>query len=227
MMSWTKLVLLVFFASLIGTFFYFDVQQYLTFEMLREKKDILRGTFEENRILSACLFVIVYVLMAALSLPGALIMTLMGGAIFGLVLGTLLVSIASTTGATLAFMAARFLLGQSVQNKFKDKLETINRGIEKEGAFYLFSLRLIPAFPFFVINLVMGLTPIPIRTFYFVSQLGMLPGTIVYVNAGTQLSQIQELKGILSPGILMSFVAIGILPFVAKKILFLVKKRND
>ena len=225
-MTWAKMLLLVCAAGLIGIFFYFELQHYFTLEMLQERKDQLGAYYEANRLLTAGLFLAIYVLIAALSLPGALIMTLTGGAIFGLMWGTILVSIASTTGATLAFMASRYLLGHSVQKKIKDKLETINRGIEREGAFYLFTLRLIPAFPFFVINLVMGLTPLSIRTFFFVSQLGMIPGTVVYVNAGTQLSQIQGLKGILSPSLLLSFVAIGLLPFVAKRIIKLVKKQS-
>jgi len=138
---------------------------------------------------------------------------------FGVSLGTVLVSVASTTGATLAFLASRYLMGRSIQTRFAVKLTTINEGVQKEGAFYLFSLRLIPVFPFFMVNLVMGLTPIPVRTFFWVSQLGMLPGTIVYVNAGTQLSQLQSLKGVLSPTLLLSFAAIGLLPVLSKKLL--------
>src|SRR6185436_11830167 len=140
------------------------------------------------------------------------------GAIFGLLWGVVIVSFASSIGATLAFLASRFLLRDWVQGKFGDKLKAINEGVEKEGAFYLFALRLVPAFPFFVINLVMGLTPMRTRTFYWVSQLGMLAGTLVYVNAGTQLARITSVKGILSPGLLLSFVLLGIFPLLAKAV---------
>ena len=154
-------------------------------------------------------------------------MTLIGGALFGLVTGTILVSLCSTTGATLAFLVARFLLRDSIQNKFGDRLEAINRGIEKEGMFYLFTMRLIPAIPFFVINLVMGLTPIRTLPFFFVSQLGMFPGTIVYVNAGTQLAQLDSLAGILSLPLILSFVLLGIFPLIVKKAMkFVTNKRQ-
>jgi uncharacterized membrane protein YdjX (TVP38/TMEM64 family)/thioredoxin reductase len=164
------------------------------------------------------LFFVAYVAVTGLSLPGAAVMTLAGGAIFGLFWGLLLVSFASSLGATLAFLASRFLLRDWVQKRFGDRMRAINAGIAKEGGFYLFTLRLVPLFPFFVINLVMGLTPLKTRTFYWVSQLGMLAGTLVYVNAGTQLARIDSLAGILSPALLGSFVLLGIFPLLAKKI---------
>jgi uncharacterized membrane protein YdjX (TVP38/TMEM64 family) len=153
---------------------------------------------------------VVYILMAALSLPGAAMMTLAGGAVFGIVYGTVLVSFASTIGATLAFLFSRYLFRDWVQRKFSSKLTAINRGIEKEGGFYLFTLRLVPAFPFFVINLVMGVTPLRSSVFYMVSQIGMLPGTLVFVNAGTQLAKIESAGGILSLNLMISFALLGI-----------------
>jgi dihydrolipoamide dehydrogenase len=175
---------------------------------------------------TALVFFVVYVAVTALSLPGAALMTLVAGAIFGLLWGTVIVSFASSIGATLAFLASRFLFRDAIQRRFGDKLRAINQGIEKEGAFYLFTLRLVPAFPFFVINLVMGLTPIPTRTFYWVSQVGMLLGTIVYVNAGTQIGQIESLRGILSPTLLISFALLGVFPLIAKKIVDAIKARK-
>jgi len=174
----------------------------------------------------ATVFALVYIISTALSLPGATILTLAGGAIFGLGLGIVLVSFSSTIGATLAFLTSRFLLRDFVQGKFKDKLTSINQGIEKEGAFYLFTLRLVPVFPFFLINLVMGLTPIRPFIYFFISQLGMLPGTIVYVNAGTQLAQIDSLRGILSPDLVLSFALIGVLPLFSKWTISIVKSRK-
>jgi pyruvate/2-oxoglutarate dehydrogenase complex dihydrolipoamide dehydrogenase (E3) component/uncharacterized membrane protein YdjX (TVP38/TMEM64 family) len=166
------------------------------------------------------------VAVTGLSLPGAALMTLVAGAVFGLLWGTVIVSFASSLGATLAFLASRFLLRDAIQGRFGDKLRAINAGVEKEGAFYLFTLRLVPAFPFFVINLVMGLTPMKTRTFYWVSQVGMLAGTLVYVNAGTQLARLESVKGILSPGLLASFAALGLFPLVAKKIVDTVRARR-
>jgi uncharacterized membrane protein YdjX (TVP38/TMEM64 family) len=219
-----KLALVLVLVAIIAAFFYFDLGSYFTLESLKGNREAFQAYYQENTFVTIAAYVLIYVLMAALSLPGAAIMTLAGGALFGLGMGTVLVSIASTTGATLAFLAARYLLRDSIQAKFSDKLEAINRGIEKEGAFYLFTLRLIPAFPFFVINLVMGLTPIRTAVFFFVSQVGMLPGTLVYVNAGTQIAQLDSLAGILSPMLIGSFVLLGLFPLIAKKVLSLVKK---
>ena len=153
-------------------------------------------------------------------------MTLAGGAMFGFWIGVIVVSFASTIGATLGCFVARFLLRDWVQNNFGEKLSAINKGVEKEGAFYLFSLRLVPIFPFFVINLVMGLTSIKLLTFYWVSQIGMLPGTMVYVNAGKELGKIESLSGILSPGLIISFVVLGLFPITVKKLLYFYKKRT-
>ena len=152
-------------------------------------------------------------------IPGAAVLTLAGGALFGFVVGTVVVSFASTIGATLACFVSRFLLREWVQKKFGDKLQSVNKGIEDEGAFYLFTMRLIPIFPFFVINLVMGLTRMPLRTFYWVSQVGMLPGTMVYINAGKELAKIDSLSGILSPSLLISFAILGLFPLTVKKLM--------
>ena len=177
---------------------HFDLQY------LKTQQATIDAYFVSNPILTAAVYFVVYVAVATLSLPGAAVMTLAGGAVFGLLWGTLLVSFASTIGATLAFLVSRFLLRDMIQQRFGDKLKAVNAGVEKDGAFYLFTLRLVPAFPFFIINLVMGLTPLATRTFYWVSQLGMLAGTLVYVNAGTQLARIESLNDILSPGLIAS-----------------------
>lgn len=211
-----RIGLIALICTIIVAYKWFGLGQYLSLESLRTHQASIRNYYLENPGLVAGIFALVYIVSTALSLPGATILTLAGGAIFGLGVGIVLVSFASTIGATLAFLASRFLLRDFVQNKFKDKLSSINQGVEKEGAFYLFTLRLVPIFPFFLINLVMGLTPIRTITYFFVSQLGMLPGTAVYVNAGTQLAQLDSLKGILSPGLLLSFALIGILPLISK-----------
>jgi len=213
-------------AGLVAVFFGFDLGQYLSFDFLRSRQSALATFYAEHRLVTMAIYMAVYILVTALSLPGAAVMTLAGGAIFGFWIGLVLVSFASSIGATLAFLAARFLLKDYVQNKFGDRLKTVNHGIEKDGAFYLFTLRLVPVFPFFVINLVMGLTPIRTGVFYAVSQVGMLAGTAVYVNAGTQLGQINSLSGILSPGLIFSFVLLGIFPFIAKKTATLIQAKK-
>lgn len=211
-----RLVLLLVIVGFIFAYRWFDLGQYLSLENLKNHQEALNDYYLDNKALVAFAYIAIYIITTALSLPGAAILTLAGGAIFGLVFGTVLVSFASTIGATLAFLVARFFLRDFVQSKFKDKLKKINEGVQKEGAFYLFTLRLIPIFPFFLINLVMGLTPIKTITYFLVSQVGMLPGTIVYVNAGTQLAQIDSLSGILSPALLFSFALIGVLPLLSK-----------
>lgn len=225
-MKKSKLLLLAVVVALLGSFFYFDLGQYLNLEYLKSQQAALNTYYLENAALTIAVFFIVYVAVTALSLPGAALMTLLAGAIFGVVSGTVIVSFASSIGATLAFLASRFLLRDWVQSKFGDKLTAINSGVEKEGAFYLFTLRLVPAFPFFMINLVMGLTPIKTITYYLVSQVGMLAGTIVFVNAGTQLAKIDSLSGILSPALLGSFVLLGIFPIIAKKIIGFIKMKD-
>ncbi|MCP4284836.1 MAG: FAD-dependent oxidoreductase [Gammaproteobacteria bacterium] len=225
-MDLRKSIVLVVIALLVAAFFLFDVGSYLTLENLKSQQENLGEWRQSNPWQSALVFFLVYVVVTALSLPGATIMTLAIGAIFDLLVGVILVSFASTIGATLAFIIARFLLRDTVQAKFGPKLGAINQGIEKDGAFYLFGLRLVPLFPFFVINLAMGLTNIRTFTFAWVSQVGMLLGTIVYVNAGTQLAKIDSLSGILSPGLIFSFVLLGVFPLIAKKILSGIKARK-
>lgn len=221
-----KLLILAGVAALIGLFFAFGLQDILTLEGLKSRMDDFRAIQTESPVLVALSFFFIYIFVAALSLPGAAILTLAAGALFGLFTGLILVSFASSIGATLAFLASRYILRESVEKKFADRLGPINQGIEKEGAFYLFTLRLVPVFPFFLINLLMGLTKIKTLTFYWVSQLGMLAGTVVYVNAGTQLAQIDSLKGILSFNLLISFVLLGVFPLVAKNILNKIKARR-
>ncbi len=207
-------------------FFFFDLDQYLTLDYFNAQRDAIGAYQAANPLQTALIYFLVYVAVTGLSLPGAAVLTLAGGAIFGLWWGLLIVSFASTLGATIAFLVSRLLLRDWVQSKFGQNLKAINQGVEKEGAFYLFTLRLVPLFPFFVINLVMGLTPIRTLQFFFVSQIGMLAGTFVFVNAGTQLAQIDSLGGILSPGLLFSFVLLGIFPLLAKKLVDVVKARK-
>lgn len=173
----------------------------------------------ENKIQTLLLYFLIYVLTTALSVPGATILTLAGAGIFGFWTSLILISFASTIGATLAFLSSRFLFQDIVQEKFGKKLSKINQGMEREGAFYLFSMRLMPIFPFFMINLLMGLTSIKTPTYFFVSQAGMLAGTLIYVNAGVQLSEIESTKDILSPDIILSFTLLGIFPLLVKRIL--------
>jgi pyruvate/2-oxoglutarate dehydrogenase complex dihydrolipoamide dehydrogenase (E3) component/uncharacterized membrane protein YdjX (TVP38/TMEM64 family) len=204
----------------------FNLGQYLSLETLKAKQGDLQALYAMQPFAVVGGYVALYVLIAALSLPGAALMTLAGGGIFGLPIGLLLVSFASTIGATLAFLATRYFLRDAVQNKVGARMEAVNRGIEKDGAFYLFTLRLVPAVPFFVVNLAMGLTKIKTWTFYWVSQIGMLAGTLVFVNAGTQLAKITSVGSILSPGLIASFVALGIFPLLAKKLLDLLQARK-
>jgi pyruvate/2-oxoglutarate dehydrogenase complex dihydrolipoamide dehydrogenase (E3) component/uncharacterized membrane protein YdjX (TVP38/TMEM64 family) len=221
-----KLGLIVLLAVLVAAFFALGGPRYLSFEAIKAQQAALSDYYAAHRAATIGAFFVLYVVVTALSLPGAALMTLVAGAIFGLVTGTILVSFASSIGATLAFLASRFLLRDWVQAKFGARLAGINAGVAREGGFYLFTLRLIPVLPFFAINLLMGLTPIRTRTFYLVSQAGMLAGTLVYVNAGTQLAQITSLKGILSPGLLGAFVLLGIFPLVAKKVIDMAKARK-
>ena len=221
-----KIMMLLVVAALAGAFFAFDLQQYLTLDFIKSKQLAFGAYYAENTGLTIVIYMAIYVLVTALSLPGATVMTLAGGGLFGLWVGLVVISFASTIGATIAFMVSRFLLKDWVQGKFGEKLRAINAGVEKDGPFYLFTLRLVPLFPFFVINLVMGLTPIRASVYYLVSQIGMLPGTFVYVNAGTQLAKIDSAAGILSPGLLFSFVLLGVFPLVAKKAVAAVRARK-
>ncbi|MDF1580181.1 MAG: FAD-dependent oxidoreductase [Desulfuromonadales bacterium] len=224
---WKKILVIIAIAVLIVAFFVFDLQRYLTLAELKARQAEFQQFYAANRLLTLGLYFGLYILVTALSLPGAAVMTLAGGALFGFLPALVVVSFASSIGATLAFLVSRFLLRDWVQNRFRDRLAAINRGVEKEGAFYLFTLRLVPIFPFFVINLVMGLTSMRTLTFYWVSQVGMLAGTAVYINAGTQLGQIESLSGILSPGLLFSFVLLGLFPLLARKGVDFMQKRTS
>ena len=217
-MSKSRLYLFILIALLIGAFFYFDLQQLLTLEKLKSQQETIVSYRNDHPLLATAIYALVYIAVTGLSLPGASILTLAGGAVFGLLWGTLIVSFASSIGATLAFLAARFLFRDAVNAKFGHQLKEIDAGVARDGAFYLFTLRLVPLIPFFVINLMMGLTVLKTRTFYWVSQAGMLAGTLVYVNAGTQLAKIESLSGILSPALVGSFALLGVFPFIAKKI---------
>ena len=200
-------------------FYSFDLGRFLSLEYFKGQQAAIETWRAAHPANAALYYFLAYVAVTALSLPGATVMTLAGGAIFGLLWGTVLVSFASTAGATLAFLASRFLLRDWVKQRFGERLRAIDAGIEREGGFYLFTLRLVPAFPFFLINLAMGLTAIRTRTYYWVSQLGMLLGTIVYVNAGTQLARIESLSGILSPALVGSFALLGVFPLIAKRLM--------
>ncbi len=225
-MSKKKIVVLALIGALIVAFFAFDLGRFLSLDYIKSRQAEFTALAADKPLAVGGAFFAVYVAVCALSLPGAAIMTLAAGAIFGLGWGTLIVSFASAIGATLALLASRYILRDSVQSKFGARLADIDKGIEREGAFYLFTLRLVPLFPFFIINLLMGLTKMKAWTFYWVSQIGMLAGTLVYVNAGTQLAKIDSLKGILSPGLIGSFVLLGVFPLVAKKIVDAIKARK-
>jgi len=211
---------------LVSAFFAFDLDHYLTLEAIKQSQSDFAALKAQSPWLVLSAGFLLYVTVAALSLPGALAMTLAIGALFGLVEGVVLVSFASTIGATLAFLASRFVFRDAVQRRFGDKLKTISDGIARDGALYLFTLRMVPLFPFFLINLLMGLTPMRTRAFYWVSQVGMLPGTLVFVNAGTQLAQLQSLSGILSPGLLLSFALLGVFPLGARKFTRWLRRRR-
>ena len=221
-----RIVIVGVLVGIVVLFFIFDLGKYFTLEYMKESQAKFVQYYEENNVLVVGAYILIYIVMAALSLPGAAVMTLLGGALFGRLVGTVAVSFASTIGATFAFLVARFLLRDWVQAKIGDKLKAINDGIEKEGAFYLFTMRLIPAFPFWLINLAMGLSKMPLRKFYWVSQIGMLAGTFVYVNAGTELAKIDSLQGILNPTLIISFVALGLFPLIVKKVMAFYKGKK-
>ena len=225
-MNTKRAILVIVIAALIASFFVFDLNQYLTLESLKNNQQDLAQYIEANWLVAFVGYLAIYAAATALSVPGAAILTLGAGALFGFGWGLLLASFASSIGATLAFLASRFLLRDWVKSTFSKKLESIDKGIEKDGAFYLLSLRLVPIFPFFIINLVMGVTGIKTWTYYWVSQLGMLIGTAVYVNAGTQLVEINQLSDIISTDLILSFVLLGIFPILAKFILSALQQRR-
>lgn len=217
--GFAKLVLLGLIALVIGAYFFFgdSLQQYLSFAALQSGRESLQGWVADNPVMATLSYFVVYVLVTAMSLPGAAILTLAGGAMFGFVWGFIVVSFASTIGATVAMLIARVLAGDWVQQRYAAQLASVNAGLEKDGGFYLFGLRMVPLLPFFVINLVMGLTKIPALKFYWISQLGMAAGTMVFVFAGTQLAEVASPKDVLSPGLIAALTLLGLFPIIAKK----------
>ncbi|GDY27427.1 pyridine nucleotide-disulfide oxidoreductase [Agarivorans sp. Toyoura001] len=221
-----KLIVVAVLAVVVCLIWWFDLGQWLNFDTIKQSQASLRANVEQHFLISIIGYFFLYVFVTAFSIPGAALLTLLAGALFGVVNGVIMVSFASTIGASLAFIVARYLVRDSLEQRYAEKLKSINSGIEKEGAFYLLSLRLIPIFPFFLINLVMALTKLPLKTFYWVSQLGMFPATVVYVNAGTELAKLDSLSGILSPSLLLAFTLLGILPYISKAILNGIKQRK-
>ena len=222
----SRIILFVALAALIALFFVFDLQRFITLEFFAAQREAIIAYEAANPWTTAVAFFVVYVLVTGTSLPGAALLTLIAGAVFGLAQGVVMVSFASTLGATMAFTIARYLFRDAVRARFGQYLATIDRGVEREGAFYLFALRLVPAVPFFAINLAMALTPISTWRFYWVSQVGMFFGTVVYVNAGAELGQIESVGDILSPALWISFALLGLAPLIAKKILDAIKSRK-
>lgn len=221
-----RLALLVLVAAAIGAFFALDLGRWLTLEALKEQHETLLAFYEANRALAIALYALIYVAAASLSVPGAALLNIAGGALFGFWIGLVAASFASSVGALLAMLVARFLLRDFVQVRFAERLATVNAGIERDGAFYLFALRLLPIFPYFMINLVMGLTQMRAFTYYWVSQLGMLAAIAVYVNLGTQLAQVETLSGALSMELLASLALLGVLPLAARKAVVALRARG-
>ena len=221
-----KIILVFVIIAIIVSFFAFDLHQYLDFAYIKSKQQAIADYYQANPLQSIIIFFVVYVLVTSFSIPGASILSLLAGAIFGLLLGSILVIFAATIGATIAFWLARYLIGNTIQERYADKLKTINAGVEKDGAFYLLTLRLIPIFPFFVINVLMGLTPIRTITYVLTSFFGMLAGTVIYVNVGTQLANLESVGGILTPKIWGAFILLAIFPWIAKFIIRTIKNRR-
>ena len=226
-MNKKKIALVGLFITTIALFFVFDFDQYINLAYIKSQQELINNYYALNPIKTGLIFFISYILITGVSLPGAGIMTLAAGAIFGLAWGTTLVSFGSVFGATMAFLIARYLFHDYVQEKFGKYLAPINRGMRREGEFYLFTIRLIPIFPFFIINNLMALTPVKTLHFALISQIGMLPGTMVFVNAGTQLAKIESPGDILSPELLFSFILLGIFPLVAKKTIDYVRQKRQ
>lgn len=219
----TKIILVCAIAALVGAYFLFDLGQYLNLEYLKQQKEALNKLYEGQPVVVSAVFFLIYLMVAAFALPAAAILTVAAGAILGFWNGLLVVSFASSIGATIAFLLTRYLFHDAIEAKFGDRLQAINNGIQREGAFYVFGLRLVPLFPFVVVNSVLGLTKLKTWTFYWASQIGMLAGTAVFVNAGTQLAEINSTGDILSPKLLLSFALLGVFPIIAKHALKLLK----
>lgn len=222
-----KLSLALLLLTCISLFFIFDGQQYVQLSYIKSQQQALDAFYQSNQLLVVVLFFATYTLFTALSLPAAAVLTLLAGAIFDTLLGTIVASFASSIGATIAFLIARFLVRDIIQARYHVQLAKINDGFAKEGAFYVFALRLIPAFPFFIVNIVTALMPLPAKTFYWVSQLGMLPGTIVYVYAGAQLAQINALSDIVSTPLIIAFILLGLFPLTAKKLIAVIRQKRS
>lgn len=224
--SMKKVAIVIVVIGLLALFKILHLDQYLTLSYIKASQNKFAFLYGEHRALVIAAYMLIYILVTSLSLPGAAVLTIAGGALFGFWIGMFVVSFASTIGATLACSVSRFLLRDWVQSRFADKIFRINNEIEKEGAFYLFTLRLIPIFPFWVINLVIGVTKIPLFTFYWISQAGMLPGTMVYIYAGKELAKIESLSGILSPGLIFSFILLGLFPITVKKLMAMYRSKT-
>ncbi|GAU09225.1 TVP38/TMEM64 family protein [Desulfoplanes formicivorans] len=224
--AWKKYVILGIGVVGVALFFALDLNDYLTLETLKQSRQTLRDLQVTHPFLVGMGYFCFYIVVVALNLPGATVMTLAAGALFGFWMGSILVSFASAIGATIACFVARYLFRDLIKIRFARTLDKIDQGIVREGALYLFTLRLIPVFPFFAINLLMGLTKLPLSRFYWVSQLGMLPGTMVYVNAGRELGKLESLQGILSPSLIIAFVIVGLFPLATKKIMAFARKKS-
>ena len=222
-----RVLMVILLGAVIAGVFWFDLYQYLTIEFFSEQQEIIQNFVQENLLLSVCIFFAIYVSATAISLPVGVMLSLSAGALFGVLLGTVVVSFASTLGATLAFLASRFVLQDFVDRHFSKVARVINEGILRDGPYYLFSLRLIPVFPYFVINLVMGLTHMPVRTFAWVSQLGLLPITFVLTNAGDQISLVKSFGDIMSPVLMGSLILVGLFPLITKKMLSISQSRKS
>ncbi len=221
-----KIILLLLFIIAIGLFLWLDVGQYLNLAYIKSRQDAIDNYYALNPFKTGLIFFISYILITGISLPGAGILTLAGGAVFGVVWGTILVSFGSVFGATMAFLIARYLFHDYIQARFSKQLAPINRGIKKEGDLYLFTIRIIPIFPFFIVNTLMALTPIKTLNFALVSQIGMLLPTIIFVNAGTQLARIESPSDVLSPELIVSFVLLGLFPLLAKKTIVFIRRKQ-
>lgn len=226
-MSKTKILVLLLIVASVGGFLLFGPRHYLSLEFVQSRLDLIQGYREANPGKALLMYAIVYILVTAASIPGALVLTLVGGAIFGFAVGSLVVVVSATIGATIAFLLARYLFGDLVASRMGERLGAIRENLRREGALYLFSMRLVPVFPFFAVNLLMGLTPIRTLTYSLVSLVGMAPGSMVFVNAGTQLARLESVKGLLSPTMIASFTLLGVFPYVAKYFLRLLRKNND
>ena len=221
-----RYIIIFFILILISIFFFSDLKNFFTLVYVKENLINIRLLFKENVLLFSLIFSLIYIMSSALSLPFATLLTLLSGYIFGLTLGAFIVSLCSTVGASIAFLTSKFIFYDFIQKKYKKQLVTINNEFINEGIFYIFALRLVPVFPFFVVNIVTSLLPIKLSTFFWVSMLGMFPATLIYVNAGNELSKINSFSDILSFQVLISFSLIGILPLSIKFLLNKIRRKK-